>query len=144
VIEATSIAQKTIVIRKVLIVEPNIIYESGTGGTNFDILQRNIDNYLGSSASDKSKKNSGKKVIIESFEIRDAKVNYNGTIDLPIPNIYLRDIGKKNGGTSFALVSKKVLSELNSKLSLSKSSISDSIGGAAKGAGNAIKGIFEK
>ena len=144
VIEPTSIAQDTIVISKVLIVAPNIIYESGSNGTNFDILQRNVDTYLGASTSDKNNKDSGKKVIIKSFEIRDAEVNYNGTIDLPIPNIELRDIGKKSGGASFAQVSKKIFSELNSKLSFSKSSVIDSVGSAAKGAGNAIKGLFGK
>ena len=151
VIEPTSIAQDIIVISKVLIVAPNIIYESSSSGTNFDILQRNVDTYLGASTSNKGKKDTGKKVIIKSFEIRDAEVNYNGTIDLPLPNIELRDIGKKSGGASFAQVSKRVFSELNSKLSFSKSSVIDSVGAAAKGAGsaakgagNAIKGLFGK
>ena len=144
VIEPASIAQDTIMIRKVLIVAPNIIYESSSGGTNFDILQRNIDTYLGSNTGNKSKKDSGKKVIIKSFEIQNAAVNYNGTIDLPLPDIKLRDIGKSSGGASFAQVSKRIFSELNSKLSFSKSMVIDNVGDAAKGAENAIKGLFGK
>jgi hypothetical protein len=143
-IDLASLTRDTIVVKSVVIDAPNISYEKGSGGTNFDVIQRNVESYLGASKSDKNDKASSKKVIIESFIIRNAKVNYNNTIDIPLPDIALRNIGKSSGGESAAEIGKTIFGELNSRLSVSKSMVVDRVGGAAASVGNSLKGLLGK
>lgn len=146
-LEPASLAKDVIVIRKILIDAPQIGYEKAGDITNFDAIQRNIEKYLGakSDKSEKSKQGSGKKMIIDSFVIRNAKVNYNGMLELTLPDIELRNVGKKTGGATSAQVVKAVVAELNTKLALAlaKAAVIGGVGGVVVGAGAAIKGLFQ-
>lgn len=147
VIEPASIAQDVIVLHKVLIDAPHIIYEKGDGGSNFDAIQHNVEAYLGAGGKkEKSSNGEGKKMIIDSFVIRNAKVNYAGTLDLSLPDIELHNIGKKSGGASAAQVTKAIITELNTKLmlALAKTAAIGSVGGMAVGAGMAVKSLLGK
>jgi hypothetical protein len=145
-IEPVSIAQDVVVLHKVLIDAPHIIYEKGANGNNFDVIQRNVETYLGANKGGKDDKGNGKKLIIDSFVIRNAKVNYNDTIDLPLPDIELRNIGRKSGGATPAQVTKAIILELNAKiaLELAKTAAIGSVGGVAIGAGLAVKSLLGK
>lgn len=146
-LEPASLAKDVIVIRKILIDAPQIGYEKVDDITNFDAIQRNIEKYLGtkSDKSEKSKQGSGKKMTIDSFVIRNAKVNYNGMLELTLPDIELRNVGKKTGGATSAQVVKAVVAELNTKLAiaLAKVAVIGGVGGVVVGAGAAIKGLFQ-
>lgn len=147
VIEPSSVAQKVVIIHKVLIDAPDIIFEKGDKGSNFDAIQHNVESYLGASEKkEKDSKSESKKMIIDSLIIRNAKVNYNGMLNLSLPDIELRDIGKKSGGASAAQVTKAIIAELNYRiaLSLAKSAAITGIGGVAVGAGMAIKNLMGK
>jgi hypothetical protein len=146
-LEPASLAKDVIVIRKILIDAPQIGYEKVDDSTNFDAIQRNIEKYLGTKSdnSEKSKQGSGKKMIIDSFVIRNAKVNYNGLLELTLPDIELRNVGKKTGGATSAQVVKAVVAELNTKLALAlaKAAVVGGVGGVVVGAGAAIKSLFQ-
>lgn len=146
-LEPASLAKDVIVIRKILIDAPQIGYEKVDDITNFDAIQRNIEKYLGakSDKSEKSKQASGKKMTIDSFVIRNAKVNYNGILELTLPDIELRNVGKKTGGATSAQVVKAVVAELNTKLALAlaKAAVIGGVGGVVVGAGAAIKSLFQ-
>lgn len=146
-LEPASLAKDVIVIRKILIDAPQIGYEKVDDITNFDAIQRNIEKYLGakSDKSEKSKQANGKKMIIDSFVIRNAKVNYNGMLELTLPDIELRNVGKKTGGATSAQVVKAVVAELNTKLAiaLAKVAVIGGVGGVVVGAGAAIKSLFQ-
>jgi uncharacterized protein involved in outer membrane biogenesis len=150
-IEPASIAQDVVVIHKILIDGPHIIYEKNDSGTNFDAIQRNVERYLGvdggkAKKDDKSDKGESKKMIIDSFVIRNAKVNYNGMMDLSLPDIELRNIGRKTGGATSAQVVKAIIAELNAKLvlALAKAAAINAVGGPAIGIGMGIKSLLEK
>jgi len=146
VIEPVSIARDVVVLHKVLIDSPHIIYEKGDKGNNFDVIQRNIENNLGAKKGGDVERNKGKKLIIDSFVIRNAKVNYNNTIDIPLPDIVLKNIGKKSGGATPAQVTKAIIVELNAKIAieLAKTAAITSVGGVAIGAGMAVKKLLGK
>lgn len=148
VIEPTSVTRDVVVIHKVLIDSPHITYEKVGGITNFDAIQHNVEEYLGSKGdkNEKPKQGSDKKMIIDSFIIRNAKVNYNGMLELSLPDIELHNIGKKSGGNTPAQVVKAIIAELNAKLAvaLAKAAVVGSVGGVVVGAGAAIKGLFDK
>lgn len=147
-IEPASIAQDVVVIHKILIDAPHIIYEKGDGGTNFDAIQHNVEAYLGvePDKGKKADKGESKKMIIDSFIIRNAKVNYNGMMDLSLPDIELHNIGRKSGGATSAQVVKAIIAELNAKLvlALAKAAAINAVGGPAIGIGMGIKSLLGK
>jgi len=146
-IDTATIAKKVVVIHKILIDAPSIIYEKDKNGSNFDAIQRNVSQYLGA-GKDKKAGNGGpgKKLIIDSFVISHAKVNYSGTVDLSLPDIKLSNIGKKSGGATPGQVTKAIIAELNSKMmvALAKTAAIGAVGGPVIGAGMAIKGMLGK
>jgi hypothetical protein len=150
VMEPVSIAKDVVVLHKVLIDSPHISFESGDKGNNFDAIQRNVESYLGASKGEKEDKGKGKgkgkKLIIDSFVIRNAKVNYNDTVDLALPDIEMKDIGKNSGGATPAQVTKMVVVQLNAKIALAiaKAAAIGSVGGVAIGAGLAVKNMLGK
>ncbi len=147
-LEPASLAKDVMVIRKILIDAPQIGYEKSGDVTNFEAIQRNVEAYLGAKGdkSEKPKQGSGKKMIIDSFVIRNAKVNYNGMMELTLPDIELRNVGKKTGGATSAQVTKAIIVELNTKLALAlaKTAVIGGVGGVVVGAGAALKGLFDK
>ncbi len=145
VVEPVSLAKNVVVLHKVLIDAPNIIYEKGDHGSNFDAIQHNVEAYLGASKK-KDDKDAGKRFIIDSFVIRNAQVNYNGTIDLSLPDIELHNIGKNSGGVTSAQLTRLIVAELNTRiaLALAKTAAVGAVGGVVIGAGMAIKGLLGK
>lgn len=145
-LEPASLARDVVVIHKVLIDAPRIGYEKAGGITNFDAIQRNIEKYLGANRDKggKAGEDGGKKMIIGSLVIRNAKVNYNDTLELTLPDIELRNVGKKTGGATSAQVVKAVITELNIKLTLAlaKAAVIGSVGGVAIGAGAVVKSLL--
>lgn len=136
-IDVASLTKDVVVIHRVSIESPSIIYEKGSGGTNFDAIQRNVEQSLGvdQSKGKSADSGSGKKLIIEVFSIRNAKVSYGDALSLPLPDIELHNIGKDKGGASSASVMKSVIGALNGKLvgSIAK--------GMVEGVGSAVKGV---
>jgi len=145
-LEPASLARDVVVIHKVLINAPRIGYEKADGITNFDAIQRNIEKYLGANRDKDGKagENGGKKMIIGSLVIRNARVNYNDTLELTLPDIELRNVGKKTGGATSAQVVRAIITELNIKLTLAlaKAAVIGSVGGVVIGAGAAIKSLL--
>ncbi|MDR1995845.1 hypothetical protein [Azonexus sp.] len=151
-LEPSSLTKDVVVIRKIALDSPHIIYEKNSNGvTNFDAIQRNIEQYLGTSGGknkDSSEKSGDtKKMIIESFSVRNAKVSYSGLMDVDInlPDIELRDIGKKTGGVDAANLAKAIISELNARtMQAAAKSVTNSVGAATDSAKKAIKGFIGK
>ncbi|MFZ3018823.1 MAG: hypothetical protein WA056_10245 [Gallionella sp.] len=144
-LEPSSLAEDVILIHRIHIDSPDISYEENDGGTNFDAIQRNVERYLGASKK-QAGKDAPKKMIIESLVIRNARVNYNGMLDLKLPDIELHNIGKKSGGATSAQVTRAIIAELNTKLAiaLAKTAAVGAVGGIAIGVGMGIKSLLGK
>lgn len=138
-----SLTQETVVIHRVLIDAPHIIFEKGNDGSNFDTIQRNVGAYLGTGKS-KADSSAGKKMIIESLVIRNAKVNYNGSLELALPDIELRNIGKNSGGVNAGQLTRAIINELNAKLvsALARTAVVSGAGSVAMGVSNAVKSLL--
>lgn len=145
-LEPASLADDVILIHRIHIDSPDISYEKNDSGTNFDAIQRNVESYLGTSKKQQADKDAPKKMIIESLAIRGARVNYNGMIDLKLPDIELHNIGKKSGGATSAQVTRAIIAELNTQLAiaLAKTAAIGAVGGVAVGVGMGIKSLFGK
>ncbi len=144
-LEPASLAGDVLRIRKIHVDAPHIVYEQNGGVTNFDAIQRNVARHVGANRKAPGKdKKADAKMIIDALSIRNAKVNYNGLMDLKLPDIELRNIGKKQGGATSAEVANAIVAELNRKLAieLAKAAAVGAVGGVAIGVGMGIKSLM--
>ncbi len=149
-VDPASLAKDVIVIRKIAVVAPDINYETSDAGTNFDVIQKNVQGYVERTAGKPDpakKKEPGKKLIVEHLSIHDAKVSYapallgGKSITLPLPNIDLRNIGKAKGGVTGGELAGEITGALKTQVT---SAVSNSVKGAAESVGNAAKGVGDK
>ena len=171
-LDKNSLLEDVIVIKKIAIDSPDIIYELSNKSNNFDDIIKNVEQ-LGAArdkaeakkqASDSAKKDEApaKKVVIDELVITNGKA----AIRMPalkldfqadLPEIRLKDIGRENGesGVTMAQAAKRVLGAVStqlgsaSKTALSKARVSltigsEGLGKAAKDLGNSIKSLFGK
>ncbi len=146
-IDPGSLASDVVVIRRIAVLAPDVIYEKGEAMTNFDALQKNIAAYLGPSES----KAPGKKLIVEELTVRDAKAQasaafMNGkTVAVPLPDIALHNLGKAKGGITPGELGQEITSALKAKLAAAVSfdRLLKSGGEALDKAGAKIKGLFK-
>ena len=146
-IDVASVARDVIVIRRIAINAPDVIYEKADAMTNFDAIQKNIASYLGPADS----KMEGKKLIVEELTIRDAKAQasaafMNGkTVNVSLPDITLKNLGKAKGGISPGELGQEIAGALKAKLTsaVSFDRLMKSTGEALEKAGSAVKGLFK-
>jgi hypothetical protein len=183
-VDEGSITKDTIIINKVEVAGPEITYEKRGKSDNFQSILNNVQKNVPKGKTAKkepAKEGPGKKLIINDFVIKNGKVNLE--VEMPggvlgdqeikadLPDIHLKDIGKKKGGASAAEVAKEIIAALYGKIqspmvmgalndqlkNLSGVGIEE-IGKAAKGAAgiaedagkdaegvaDKVKGLFEK
>lgn len=105
-VDMKTVFEDTIHIRRIAIVEPDIIYEKCDAVGNFQAIQKNIAEYLSNAASGKVKTPSRRKLIVDEFVIDNARLQAcvpftNGKIvGVPLSDIVLRNIGVEEGGIS--------------------------------------------
>jgi hypothetical protein len=146
-IDIASVTRDVIVIRRIAIHAPNVIYEKGTAMTNFDVIEKNIASYIGPADNKKD----GKKLIVEELTIRDGKAQasaafMNGkTVSVPLPDITLKNLGKAKGGLTPGELGQEVAHALKAKLTATVSfdRLMKSTGNALDRAGSTVKGLFK-
>jgi len=128
-VDESSITKDPIIINKVEIIGPEITYEKRGKTDNFQTILSNVEKNVpkGESAQkEPAKEGPGKKLIINDFIVKNGKVNLavampggvlgEQEISADLPDIHLKDIGKKNGGTSPAEAAKVIFEALYAKI----------------------------
>ncbi len=146
-----SLATDIIIVESLRIVAPEVTMESARGGSNLDRIERNVASFLGSGGQDSAAV--GKKVIIKDLLITDGKLKYalvgDKTVELPLPELHLTNIGEPGQGLSMAEASAKIITVISkgaSKTALKSGSlkgIGDDLEGQIKDKTNKIKGLFK-
>lgn len=146
-VDVASLTKDVVLVKKIVVLSPEVIYEKGDTMTNVDALQANIARYLGPSTNSRP----GKKLIVQEFTIRGAKAQasaafMNGkTVTVALPDLHLRDLGKAKGGLTPGELGLEITNAVEKRLTgaVSFDKLMNSVGGALDKAGNAIKGIFK-
>lgn len=157
-LDVNTLTKDIVVVKEIVISEPQVTYELGPGGSNIDAIKRNVDAYIGPKR-DKAKKKStpkdgdkeGRKLIIEHLFIRKGKVDIASTalqgkgLNIPLPDIHLTDIGKEKGGATPGEVAKKVVGAVTQGVgkAVAKAGVGKVLGTAVGGVGQAA-GAIEK
>lgn len=119
--DTATVTEDPIVIKEVAIDNPVVTYELGAEGSNIDAIKKNV----GGSGSGSGKKESdweGPKVVIQNLYVRGGKVNVSAvplggkTMSATLPDIHLKNIGKKGGGATPAEVAETVIAALTKQV----------------------------
>jgi len=123
-VDEKSLMGDTMVIDRIAVVGPEITFEKVRGTDNFQTILKNVKEATGQSGSSKKEpvkkeeKGTGKSLLIKDFVLKDGKVTLSESIlagksiSVPLPDIHLKDVGKKEGGASAAEAFEEILAAL--------------------------------
>jgi hypothetical protein len=128
-VDEGSLTKDTIIIKKVEVVGPEITYEKRGNTDNFKAILANVQKNVPKGQDAKkepAKEGPGKQLIINDFIVKQGKVNLaaelpggvlgENQISADLPDIHLKDIGKKKGGASAAEVAQEIFAALYGKI----------------------------
>jgi uncharacterized protein involved in outer membrane biogenesis len=152
-----SLTTDVIRIKELALIKPEVTYEYASGGSNLDVLQRNIERYLSQqSAQQKKVENSEprKKLVIEHLYIKNAQAHVSANalqsnaVSIPLPDLHLKDIGKKSNGATAGEAARQVLNTITQQVTQSVASLSVSTAGktlqkGVEAASKTIKDLFK-
>jgi hypothetical protein len=127
-----SLMTDVIRIKELTLVKPEIMYEYSSAGSNLDVLQRNIEQYVAQQHGTMKKtqdSESAKKLVIEHLYIKNgiasvrAEILNGDVLSVPIPDLHLRDIGKKSNGTTAGDAMRQILGPLVQQVGTSVASL---------------------
>jgi hypothetical protein len=135
-------------IKELRVVKPYVTYERGDGGSNLDVIERNVQRYIAAqsgagNAVNGTEKSKQRKLIIEHLYIQGARADASTTmlqgraLTVEIADIHLQTLGERSGGATPAEVSAQVVSAVTH--AVLKSVALAPVNGVV----NAIKGFFK-
>lgn len=103
----SSLLTSTIIVHELVLDTPLLTWELGKGGGNL----AQIHKALGAAAKPKGKRKKaaapveGRRLVVENFIVRNGRLRVaaagiGGPLFLPLPDLHLRDLGKKEGGAT--------------------------------------------
>ena len=153
-IDPSTLARDVVVIRDILVDAPQITYELKGGTNNLEAIRRHIAAYVERSGDGEGGKatspgrSSGRRYMIGRITLRGAKVTMTnpllkgGGLTFNLPDIDLRDIGKRSGGVTAAQAASIVTSALVSRIAQSILTNADALRrGGVDGALDALRGL---
>lgn len=146
VLDPATLADDVIRIREIVVQGADITYEKAGNLTNLEAIQRNVDAYArkfggGQPSADRRQK----KMIIDRLVIRSSKVNLSSaltagsSLSVSLPDLHLRDIGKRTNGATAAEVTRQVINALVSAVGRAAAS---GLRKGASGLGDSVRGLF--
>ena len=144
-----------VLVREIGIEGARITYERAKDGNNLEAIQKNIDAYIRKSAGEATgKPGEGRRpaprFIIERISIRGAKVTMTAPglkgqgITFDLPEVQMKDLGRRQNGLRASEIANLVTRELISKIGQRVLTNIDLLRkGGASGAVDALKGIFK-
>lgn len=146
-IDIATLTKDVVVIKRIDVAAPNVIYEKGATANNFDVIQKNIATALSSGDDNKD----GKKIIVDHFSLHGANAQVsaafmNGkTIGVSLPDITLNHVGQQKNGITPDEFGQIIAGALKHKLTgaYSFERALSATGEALGKAGNAVKGLFK-
>ena len=156
-IDPATITEPVIVVRELTVEQPVLLYARVNGTTNLDAIQKNIEAYAKGGADEGSAqtRSGGKprgakrRFIVERLTLRGAKVTMTNPalkgqgITFDLPDITLRDVGKRQGGLTASELANVVANALIQRIAQKVLTNVELLKkGGVEGAVDALKGLF--
>lgn len=153
-LDPLTITDSVVHMHELTVIAPLITYERGDKASNLDAIQRNIEAYVRRDAVSASKpaeaKPGRRKFIIDRLVIRGAKVTMTNPalrgqgLSFDLPDIDLRDVGKREGGATAGEIGKLVAGVLQQRIAQKVITNVDLLRrGGVDGAVDALKGLLK-
>ena len=143
-IDFSTIASDVIRVKEIVLEAPAISYERGGGSDNMTVIQKHVEAEVAKLAGPKKAGAApGKKFVIDNLYVRNAKVSYGDTATLPLPDLHLRDIGKKSNGATAGEIVKNVWDALASSVTGLASRAWSGVKEGAKNVLEGARGLFK-
>ena len=110
-VDPKSLAADVVHVKELSLEAPIITYERGPGGDNLTAIQKHIESALPKAEPGKTeakKPGPERRFIIDRVAVRKARVSYGGALNVDVPDLELRDLGKKSGGATAAEITREV------------------------------------
>lgn len=145
VVDIHTVADPVVVIKRILIDAPDVNYEKGSSGTNFDAIQHNIARALASGSTGAAQTTPtgkpAKKIIVDEFIIRNAHARATSpallgqSVSATLPDVVMHNVGRAEGGLEPAQLGDRVARAISQRLiaSLGFDRVLKSIGDRVKG-----------
>ncbi len=164
-IDPATLLHPVVHVREVFVDTPTIVYERGPKGANLDAIQANIDRYVGGGGASPNSRDSGRSgpdtdggaipgtrkrlFIIDRLVIKGARVTMSNAglrgqgLAFDLPDVEIRDIGKRQGGLTAGQVASIVAGTLQNRIAQRLLTNLDSLRrGGVEGAIDALKGLL--
>lgn len=112
-VDPASLTAEVVHVREITLEAPSITYERGPGGDNLTAIQKHIESVLPKSEAgrgdDKAERQAKeRRFIVDRVAVRKARVSYGGALSVDVPDLTLRDLGKKSGGATAGQITQEV------------------------------------
>jgi hypothetical protein len=162
-LDPSTITDKVVHVRELYIDTPSILYERGNRATNLEVIQKHIEGYVRGQARESpaqpTSKDAGsvpgsrdgrRRFIIDRLVIRSARVTMSNAalrgqgLSFDLPDIEMRDLGKRQGGLTASEVANAVATTLQNRIAQRVLTNIDAIRkGGVEGAIDALKGLLK-
>jgi uncharacterized protein involved in outer membrane biogenesis len=158
-LDVSSLTQDAIHIQRITIAQPQVAYEHASGGSNLDVIQRNVEAYIAAHGSsgqgaEKSADAKQKKVIIDQFSMVGARADVSAevlqgqSVTVSLADVHVNDIGKKSGGVTPAAATAQIVAGVRQSVmhAVTPLHLDGVVGSIKKGAASvvdAVKGFFK-
>jgi hypothetical protein len=146
-LDLRTLPDSVVVIKRIVIDAPDVIYEKGDTLTNFDALVRNITQAVGASSSPSSDTATGhgRRLIVDELVVRNARAQASAsaldgrTVSARLPDVVLRDLGRQQGGLTPAQLGQIVARAISQRLVVSLG-----FDRVLKSLSDRVKGLFSR
>ena len=153
-VDPVTIGWNFVLVREISVDALSVTYERADrgGGTNLDAIQRSIEAHMKRAEASRGgdEKPSGRRYVIEKLTIRNVRVTMTTKglggqgLSFQLPDVDLRDVGKKQGGVTSSEVAALVTSTVQQKIALKVLSNVDALRrGGLEGAIDALKSLVK-
>lgn len=118
-LDTATVGQDPVVIKEIVVTEPRVTYELGEDGSNIDAIKKNVAAYAKRfSSGAEAKQGGGPKLVIENVYVRGGTVGVSApflkgkALATPLPDIHLKDVGKRTNGADPAQVAKAIIDSM--------------------------------
>jgi hypothetical protein len=142
-LDAASLTRDVIVLKELTIASPDVVYERGPGGDNLSVIQKNVDAWVAKNAGPKqADAGPGKKFVIENLYLRNGRARFGTTASAAVPDLHLRDVGKKTNGATAGEIVKQVWGALARSVTSLAARALGAVKDGAKAVGESVQKLF--
>lgn len=147
-VEPSSLTSSVVRVKEVSLEAPSITYERGPSGDNLSAIQKHIEAQLpkstpakGDGKAEKAAKE--RRFIVDHVQVRKARVSYGGALSVDVPDLQLRDLGKKQGGATAAEITREIWTALTRQAIAAAPGAIRDLEEKAQGAADRLRGLLK-